>query len=329
MDSKQLRIVFMGTPELAAHILQRLVTDGYQVVAVVTAPDRPAGRGRRLRSSPVKDYALEKGIPVLQPEKLRSDDFLRALRSYQAHIQVVVAFRMLPEAVWSLPPLGTFNLHASLLPDYRGAAPINWAIINGEKRSGVTTFLIDHKIDTGNILFRKGFDMEPWETAGSLHEKVKKEGAALVTRTIEALSDGSAKPVHQDEFIRPGQTLHKAPKIHKEDCRIDWTQSCENIAQLIHGLSPSPGAFCELDRDDGRKVFLKLHEVRPQKQQDLPPPGSLISDNKTYLHFSAADGLIQVMNLQMEGKKRMSTQELLRGSDFSHFKKARISTKKA
>ena len=320
MRAKDLRIVFMGTPDLAAHILHETFRAGYHVVAVVTAPDRPAGRGRKLKGSPVKEVASELGIPVLQPEKLKSPAFIEALKALKPDIQLVVAFRMLPEAVWSLPTLGTFNLHASLLPDYRGAAPINWVIINGEKESGVTTFLIDQQIDTGNILFREPIELDTWETAGSLHEKVKKAGAPLCMKTIDALATGKAKPIEQGKLIGPDQELEKAPKLYKEDCRIDWRRPCLSVVNHIHGLSPLPGAFFELESGSGEKIVLKLYSARPISSETVHQPGTIVTDDKSFLHIACPDGYVDVLTLQMAGKKRMSTQELLRGTSLADFK---------
>ncbi len=317
MPSMDLRIVFMGTPGLASHILQAIKENGYNVVAAVTAPDRPAGRGRKIRQSPVKQCALENNIPVLQPENLKAPGFIRALESLQPDIQVVVAFRMLPEAVWALPAKGTFNLHASLLPDYRGAAPINWAIINGEKETGVTTFLLDHQIDTGNILFRKKIPIDKYETAGSLQEKVKIEGAELVLQTIEALAKGTVTPVRQETFTDKPKKLNKAPKIHKDDCRIQWNRPCQKVVNHIHGLSPHPGAFCEVEITKGQYTIMKIFEARPEIARHELNPGTMITDDKTFLHFATTDGFVKILQLQIAGKKRMQTQELLRGMQFN------------
>ncbi len=316
MPSDSLRIIFMGTPELAAHILQAIITAGYQVAAVVTAPDRPAGRGRKVRQSAVKQFALKKNIPVLQPENLKAPSFEKTLKGIRHDIQVVVAFRMLPEAIWKLPPKGCFNLHASLLPDYRGAAPINWTIINGEKETGVTTFLIDHQIDTGNILLQQKIPLQPFETAGSLHEKVKKSGAELTLKTIELLGSGKAKQIKQETLTAKSKKLHNAPKIHKEDRRIQWNAPCVHIVNKIHGLSPHPGAFCEVETKKGHFSILKIFEVRPEWSDHNHQPGTILTDNKSFLHFAAPDGYVKVTQLQLEGKKRMHTEELLRGFQF-------------
>ncbi len=316
MQANRLRIVFMGTPELAAHILQVLNESPHHVVAAVTSPDKPAGRGRKINHSPVKQYALNHNIRLLQPTNLKSPDFLNDLQSLLPDIIVVVAFRMLPQKVWDMPELGTFNLHASLLPQYRGAAPINWAIINGERETGVTTFLIDEEIDTGNILFRSRIPIEAFETAGSLHEKIKTAGAPLVMQTIEALGQGKAKPTPQDTLTEKGGQLKKAPKIFKEDCRICWDKSCFSVVNHIHGLSPYPGAFYEVQQDDAPPLLLKVFEARPEKADHSHRPGSILTDNKTFLSVTTPDGYVHINYLQVAGKKRMKTEALLRGFSF-------------
>lgn len=316
MEKKKPRIIFMGTPELAAHVLRIIIDKGYPVAGVVTAPDKPAGRGKKKRHSEVKQVALEHELPLLQPESLKDETFIKSLRVLQPDIQVVVAFRMLPESVWALPPTGTFNLHASLLPDYRGAAPINWVIINGEQRTGVSTFLIDHKIDTGNILFRKEIDIAPYETAGTLHEKVKAEGAPLVIQTIEALIDGTVQPKSQEQFTDEVSQLHKAPKIYKEDCRVRWDKTAQEVANLIHGLSPRPGAFCDITDVNDKQVRLKIYEARPELTPHHFAPGTMLTDNRKNIRFATPDGFVHVRQLQLEGKRRMETEELLRGTTF-------------
>ncbi len=322
-DPETVRIVFFGTPELASYVLETIAESGKNVVAAVTAPDKPAGRGRKLHQSQVKQMAIRYNIPVLQPENLKSPDFINTLKSLAPDLQVVVAFRMLPEAVWSLPPLGSFNLHASLLPDYRGAAPINWVIINGEKETGITTFLLDHKIDTGNILFKERIPLDEYETAGSLHEKVKTRGARLVIKTIDALATGNVKPVPQSEHSSQTGTLNKAPKIYKEDCRIDWSRPVKDIVNRIHGLSPHPGAFTELTDNRSQTVFTKLFTAKPRYNTDKHPPGTVLTDNKTYLEIAGSDGKVSVTELQIAGKRRMHIEELLRGMDLSAIKKAK------
>ncbi len=315
-DPDKLRIVFFGTPELAAFILEKMIKAGKQVVAAVTAPDKPAGRGRKLKQSPVKITAEQNNIPVWQPENLKSPGFIQALQGLQPDLQVVVAFRMLPEAIWAMPPLGSFNLHASLLPDYRGAAPINHVIINGEKKTGITTFLLDHKIDTGNILFKEAIPLDDFETAGSLHEKIKVRGARLVNKTIDALAAGRVKPLSQEEAKPKNAPLRKAPKIYKDDCHINWDQPVEQIVNLIHGLSPRPGAFTEVTNKNGQTLMMKIYQARPEYVKEAHQPGTILTDNKHFLKIAGNDGLVAVHELQMAGKKRMQVEELLRGMDF-------------
>ncbi len=317
MSPENPRIVFMGTPELAAFILKELVKAGITVPAVVTAPDKPAGRGRKLRQSAVKLIAEERGIPVLQPRNLKDPEFVDTLKQIKPDIQVVVAFRMLPEAVWNIPPLGTFNMHASLLPDYRGAAPINHTIIKGEPKTGVTTFLIDHKIDTGNILLQREFPVDEYETAGSLHEKMKHKGAAIVLDTISKLYKGTIQPKPQSGFFKKGSALNLAPKICKEDCIINWNQPSRQIVNFIHGLSPVPGAFYKYTLADEKETLIKIFEARPIQSKHNHPPGKIITNNKDELLFSTRDGFVKVLQLQMPGKKRMLTEELLRGYQFT------------
>ncbi len=321
MEAKKLRILFMGTPEIATYSLKKLLDEGYNVVGVVTAPDKPAGRGRKIRISDVKKFALENNLPVLQPENLKSPEFLDALHSLKPDIQVVVAFRILPEAVWSLPPLGTFNMHASLLPDYRGAAPINWVLINGEKETGVTTFLLDRQVDTGKILFREKVNIDEGETAGSLHEKLKVAGGRLVVKTIDTLAEGSARPIDQKDLIKDPSRLKKAPKIFKEDCRINWSKPCREVAHFIHGLSPVPGAYTYVDNGKNEKTQVKLFEVEPKKRNHDHPPGKILSDNREKIQFTTPDGIIEVKSLQISGKKRMNAEEFLRGFDLQDITK--------
>lgn len=306
--NKDLRIVFMGTPEFAVPSLEILVKNGYKVVAVVTAPDKPAGRGLKLTASPVKEAAEKLGIPVLQPLKLKSEEFLGQLRSFNTNLQVVVAFRMLPEAVWSMPELGTFNLHASLLPQYRGAAPINWAIINGETETGATTFFLQHEIDTGDILFNEKETITPEDNAGTLYERLMHKGAGLVLRTVKAIAEGNYKPQPQ-QFEG---TLKSAPKIHKETCKIDWSKTADDIYNFVRGLSPYPAAWSSFAGKD-HKIF----KVRVLDEATSIAPGEFISDNKTYLKFQTGKGMVAIEDLQMEGKKRMTIEEYLRGNKIS------------
>ena len=300
-----LRIIFMGTPEFAVPGLQILVENGYQVVAVVTAPDKPKGRGQKVIPSPVKEYALSQEIPVLQPTNLKSPDFLEELRSYNANLQIVIAFRMLPETVWNMPAIGTFNLHASLLPQYRGAAPINWAIIKGEKETGLTTFFLKHEIDTGNILFQEKEPIHPEDTAGSLYERLMHKGATLVLKTVQAIESQTYQPQPQADAA----ATH-APKIFKETCRIDWQMPAESIRNFVRGMSPYPAAWTELKGQHCKiyKVSLK-GEAAPEKK-----PGELITDNKNFVAIKAAEQLVYIEELQLQGKKRMSAEDFLRGN---------------
>ena len=304
------RIVFMGTPDFAVASLDALVNAGFNIVGVVTAPDKPAGRGMKQTASAVKQYALSKGLHLLQPEKLKNPDFLQELQSLQADLQVVVAFRMLPEVVWNMPPLGTINVHGSLLPQYRGAAPINWAIINGEIETGVTTFQLQHAIDTGHILMQSKLPIAPNETAGELHDRMKELGADLLIQTLQQLLSNHIAPQPQQELITANHatTLHHAPKIFTETCRINFSQPVDSIHNLIRGLSPFPGAFTTL-----HQKTLKIYRSHPEKVAHQQEPGSVSSDGKTFLRFSTPDGFVYATELQMEGKKRMTVQEFLRG----------------
>ena len=302
-----MRIIFMGTPEFAVASLDALLAAGEEVVAVVTAPDKPAGRGQKLQQSAVKVYADAHDLPVLQPVKLRDPEFLAALKSLHADLQVVVAFRMLPESVWSMPPLGTVNLHASLLPQYRGAAPINHAVINGETESGVTTFLLQHEIDTGHILFAEKVAIGDDDTAGDLHDQLMKVGAGLLVRTVKALDAGEISPIPQ-VHISTGETLKHAPKIFKEDGKINWHRTADEIHNLIRGLSPYPTAYTELDGQT-----LKIFKSRKEKLPIGHTVGSYVTDGSTFLKFTCQDGYIDVLELQLAGKKKMDVQAFLRG----------------
>ncbi|RQP16920.1 methionyl-tRNA formyltransferase [Parapedobacter defluvii] len=302
-----MRIIFMGTPEFAVASLDALLEAGEDVVAVVTAPDKPAGRGQKLQQSAVKTYAISRGIPVLQPMKLRDPQFLSNLKSLGADLQVVVAFRMLPEVVWNMPPLGTVNLHASLLPQYRGAAPINHAVINGETESGVTTFLLQHEIDTGNILFTEKVAIGPDDTAGDLHDKLMAVGAGLLVRTVKALAAGKTNPTPQGR-LAPGDVLKHAPKIFKEDGKIDWNRPVDDVYNLIRGLSPYPTAYTELDGQ-----VLKIFRATKEKTAVNHPVGTYFTDGTSFLKFACPDGYITIQELQLAGKKRMDIQAFLRG----------------
>ena len=302
-----MRIVFMGTPEFAVASLDELIKAGSDIVGVVTAPDKPAGRGQKVTESAVKQYAVANGLKVLQPEKLKNEDFLNELRALQADLQVVVAFRMLPEVVWNMPPRGTINLHASLLPQYRGAAPINWVLINGEKESGVTTFFLKQDIDTGDILFTEKVTLTGTETAGELHDRLMYKGAGLLVKTVKGVESGRYSE-HKQEELAAGMELKHAPKIFKEDCLINPDQPAEKIYNMIRGLSPYPTAYILLN-EKILKVFGAEYEVAETGEE----PGEFFSDNKTYLKFSTKDGFVSLTDVQMEGKKRMGIVEFLRG----------------
>ena len=301
---ENIRIIFMGTPEFAVPSLDLLYKAGYNIVGVITAPDKPAGRGMKLSESEVKKYAVKNNLKILQPDKLKHPDFIEELRQLKADLQVVVAFRMLPEMVWKMPPLGTINLHASLLPQYRGAAPINWAIINGEKETGVTTFKLQQEIDTGNILLQEKIKINDNETAGTLHDKMKSIGAEVLLKTVQQLQNGTLQE-HAQSY---SSMLRLAPKIFSEDCKINWDQNVEDIFNFIRGLSPYPAAFTFLH---GKK--LKIFSAEKQQQTGLGSPGDYVTNNKSYLKFAAKDGYISIKELQSEGKKRMNVVDFLRG----------------
>jgi methionyl-tRNA formyltransferase len=320
-----LRIVFMGTPEFAVASLDKLVQAGCNIVGVITAPDRPAGRGMELQQSAVKKYAIEKGLHILQPEKLKNPDFLQELKALNADLQIVVAFRMLPEAVWNMPPMGTINLHGSLLPQYRGAAPINWAIINGEKETGVTTFKLQHEIDTGNILLQQSFAIGDDENAGEVHDRMKIIGADLLLKTIVELAKGNVEEQVQesignkqwaimetdnakDSSDSANKILKHAPKIFTETCKIDWTKSIDDVYNLIRGLSPHPAAFTFLEEKK-----LKVYKVDKVNKVPSDLPGDFETDKKTFLQFACTDGYISIEELQLEGKKKMLIEDFLRG----------------
>lgn len=311
-NARQLRIVFMGTPEFAVPSLRALVAGGYHVVAVVTTPDKPAGRGQKLHESDVKVAARELGLPVLQPVKLRDPEFVEALRALQPDLGIVIAFRMLPEIVWAMPRLGTFNLHASLLPQYRGAAPINWAIINGETETGVTTFLLNHEIDKGAILDQVRVPIGPEDTVGTMYERLMNIGTSLVTQTVDRIAAGDITPVEQQSVDE--RTLHPAPKIFKEDCRIDWTQPGKRIVDFIRGLSPYPAAWTEMYReDDATPSTVKIFSATFEQAQHDEPCGTIESDGRTLIRVACADGWITLGELQLAGKKRLTVHDLLLG----------------
>ncbi|MEJ6979329.1 methionyl-tRNA formyltransferase [Pedobacter sp. P351] len=306
-----MRIIFMGTPDFAVASLDALLKAGFEIIAVVTAPDKPAGRGQKIQESAVKQYAVSKGLEVLQPVKLKDPEFLKKLETLNPDLQVVVAFRMLPEVVWDMPLMGTINLHGSLLPYYRGAAPINWAVINGEKETGVTTFFLQHEIDTGNILFSEKVPIGDSETAGEVHDKLMYSGAQLLVKTVRAIEAGDYTPVSQEEAIKHAlltDELPHAPKIFKEDCLINWNLPAQKVYNHIRGLSPYPTAYTSF-----KDKILKIYSAELLSKEPGIQPGGFLSDDKTYLRFACLDGFICVKDIQLEGKKRMNIEEFLRG----------------
>ena len=333
-DFKDLRIVFMGTPEFAVTSLHTLVNAGCNIVAVITAPDKEAGRGMQLQQSAVKKYAVENNLHVLQPEKLKNPEFLESLKSLHADLQIVVAFRMLPEVVWNMPPMGSVNLHGSLLPKYRGAAPINWAVINGEKETGVTTFKLKQEIDTGNILMQASFEIEEDDNAGDIHDTMKEVGALLLVETVRKLADGSLEersqtmddgPLVSNEgesiivtelsssaVFSPTTAISHAPKIFTETCKIDFRQSTEQVYNLIRGLAPYPAAFTFLDDKK-----LKIFKAKKIFEQPTILPTNYKTDGKTFLYFATSDGYVSLLDIQLEGKKRMLIEDFLRGYRFT------------
>jgi methionyl-tRNA formyltransferase len=316
MTKNDLRIVFMGTPDFAVESLRALVEGGYQVVGVITAPDKPVGRhGSVLQPSAVKRYAIAQGLPVFQPEKLKDTCFLDELRSLHADLQIVVAFRMLPEGVWNMPRFGTFNLHASLLPQYRGAAPINWAIINGETETGVTTFFLTHEIDTGRIILQEKLTISETDNAGDVHDALMTIGARLVTITVDCLLEmnGKIETVSQDSLIVCQTNLRPAPKLFTETCQIDWRQSVGNVYNFIRGLSPYPGAWTELINPAGIPAPLKIFASEKIETPHNEPLGAIRTDGKHYINVAVADGFIRILSLQLAGKKRMPVNEFLNG----------------
>ena len=313
ISKDSLKIVYMGTPEFAVESLRCLVEGGYNVVGVITMPDKPAGRGHKIQFSPVKQYALEHDLPLLQPEKLKDERFIEALKDWQADLQIVVAFRMLPEVVWNMPKYGTFNLHASLLPQYRGAAPINWAVMNGDTETGITTFFLKHEIDTGEVIQQVKVPIADTDDVGTVHDKLMLLGGKLVTETVDAIINGTVKSIPQEEMAVVGE-LRPAPKIFKDTCRIDWDNTVVNIYNHIRGLSPYPTAWTELHQPDSEAPLpVKIFQTEKIEKSHTYKPGSILTDGKTYLHVAATDGFINIKSLQLPGKKRLQTEELLRG----------------
>jgi len=322
MDKKDLRIVYMGTPEFAVESLKRLVEGGYNIVGVITMPDKPMGRhGSVLQPSPVKQYAVSQGLKVLQPEKLKNEEFVAELRDLNADLQIVVAFRMLPEVVWSMPRLGTFNLHASLLPQYRGAAPINWAVINGDTETGITTFFLKHEIDTGEIIDQVRVPIADTDNVEVVYERLMRLGGGLVLKTVDAILEGSVKTIPQEELAQVGE-LRPAPKIFKETCRIDWIIGVKRIYDFVRGLSPYPAAWTELYQEGTDPVMLKIFETEKLFCEHSLAPGTIVTDCKTYFKIASSDGYVNVLSLQLAGKKRMEINDFLRG--YRHTEKAYV-----
>ena len=315
-----LRIVYMGTPDFAVLPLKKLVEGGYQIVGVVTNPDKPAGRGQQLQESAVKKYAREAGLKILQPEKFRDEHFLNELADLKADLQLVVAFKMLPEVVWGMPRLGTVNLHASLLPDYRGAAPINWAIMNGEKVSGVTTFLLKHEIDSGNIIFQEPVEVTDEMTAGDLHDLLMEKGADLLLKTVDAIAAGNFPLIDQTELLKGREPIH-APKIFKEDMRVDWHQPLQKIYNHIRGLAPFPAAWMELQHlVSGHSCSLKIFRAEKVCRPVNHPVGEILTDGKKTFEVRVEDGILRILELQLAGKKRMGVEEFLRGFKLADYR---------
>lgn len=318
MEGK-LRILFFGTPEFAVASLDILMKNGYDVAGIVTVPDKPAGRGLELKFSAVKEYAMSKNLRVLQPENLKSEEFLNQIKELNPNLGIVVAFRKLPKEVWAFPSLGTFNLHASLLPHYRGAAPINWAIINGEKESGVTTFFLDEEIDTGKIIFRAKENIKEEDTAGDLYERLMKDGADLVLKTVRAIESGTYTPEEQSSLLKPNEKIKLAPKIFKEDCRINWKKKVEDVYDFIRGLSPFPTAWAEL-KSEKETSSLKIFRSTKQIAEHQSEIGSVHTDGKTFAKVAVKDGFINLVELQLAGRKKMNIEEFLRGFSFEGWK---------
>jgi len=318
MEGK-LRILFFGTPEFAVASLDMLIKNGYDVAGIVTAPDKPAGRGLELKFSAVKEYAMSKNLRVLQPENLKSEEFLNQMKELNPNLGIVVAFRKLPKEVWSFPSLGTFNLHASLLPHYRGAAPINWAIINGEKESGVTTFFLDEEIDTGKIILRAKENVTEDDNAGDLYERLMKDGADLVLKTVRAIETGNYTLEEQSSFVKPSEKIKLAPKIFKDDCRINWKKKAEDVYDFIRGLSPFPTAWTEL-KSEKETASLKIFRTTKEITEHQNEIGSIQTDGKSFVRIAVKEGFLNLVELQLAGRKKMNIEEFLRGFSFEGWK---------
>jgi methionyl-tRNA formyltransferase len=316
MNKEDLKIVYMGTPDFAVEPLRRLVEDKYNVVGVVTMPDKPAGRGHKLQFSPVKQYAVDNNLHVMQPEKLKAEEFVNELRSLNADLFIVVAFRMLPEVVWAMPRLGTFNLHGSLLPQYRGAAPLNWAVINGEKETGITTFFLTHEIDTGKIIQQEKIAINEEDNVGTIHDKLMIMGGDLVLDTVKNIIAGTVKPKPQEELYASESELKPAPKIFKETCHLDFNNPTENIHNLVRGLSPYPAAWANLSAEGKEDLQMKIYETKKEICQHNETPGTLVTDSKKFLKVATKDGYLHLLQIQVPGKKRLSIEDFLRGFRF-------------
>ena len=312
MTKEELRIIYMGTPDFAVETLRLLVERGYNVVAVVTMPDKPAGRGHKIQFSPVKQYALSVGLPVLQPERLKDEAFIEELRSYNAHLQIVVAFRMLPQVVWDMPPMGTFNLHASLLPQYRGAAPLNWAIMNGDKETGITTFFLTHEIDTGRVIQRRSIPIADTDNVGIIHDRLMEMGAEMVCETVDNIIADKVVAIAQEELMTD-EPLRPAPKIFKDTCHLDFARKVEDLYNQVRGLSPYPAAWCEFVSPEGEAVGVKVFEAARHIYEHCNTPGTIRTDGKKVIEIACEDGYLQILSLQLAGKKRLTAEELLRG----------------
>ncbi len=317
MKKEDLKIVFLGTPEFAVESLSRLYNAGYNIVGVITMPDKPAGRGHKMLQSPVKQFAVKHGLKLMQPTNLKDPEFIEELRSLDADLFIVIAFRMLPEAVWTMPRLGTFNLHASLLPKYRGAAPLNWAVINGDKETGVTTFFLKHEIDTGDIIDQKRVAIHPDDNVGDVHDRLMMLGADLTMETVGHIIDGNLKTISQDQ-LTGGVEPTPAPKIFKETCRIDWNNPAEKVHNLVRGLSPYPAAWTTLTTTSGEELQLKIFKTSPSDKTTLAP-GSVVID-KDRMYIACSNRLLEILSLQLQGKKRLDTADFLRGFNPDNFK---------
>ncbi|MBP3670514.1 MAG: methionyl-tRNA formyltransferase [Bacteroidaceae bacterium] len=312
MKKEDLRIIYMGTPDFAVETLRLLVERGYNVVAVVTMPDKPAGRGHKIQFSPVKQYAISAGLPILQPERLKDENFIAELKSYNADLQIVVAFRMLPEVVWNMPPMGTFNLHASLLPQYRGAAPINWAVMNGDKETGITTFFLQHEIDTGKVIQQRSIPIAETDNVGDIHDRLMMLGAEMVCETVDNIIAGRVEAIPQEDMMTD-EPLRPAPKIFKETCHLDFSRYVVDLYNQVRGLSPYPAAWCEFVSPDNERYGVKIFEASYRLCQHDKNPGSINTDGKKIIEIACEGGYLQLVSLQLAGKKRLLTEELLRG----------------